>query len=204
MNVDTSSGGGEGQMSPKDYLSRPYARRLVPDPSGGYVATIQEFPGLVAEGDSADEALQSLEVAAEDWIASCLETGRAIPEPVALGGYSGKIALRIPRGLHKRSVEMASSEGSSLNQWLTTAISHYLGGREATHRAVEMVFKNYQVSITTNNYIAAHVVRPDEGVETRQNIYGSFGAPALTIGSTGALPMAYYPYIANVLGDQDG
>ncbi len=32
-------------MTSADYLSRPYARRLTPDESGGYVATIQEFPG---------------------------------------------------------------------------------------------------------------------------------------------------------------
>jgi predicted RNase H-like HicB family nuclease len=117
-------------MTSADYLSRPYARRLTPDESGGYVATIQEFPGLVAEGDSAQEALESLERAAASWIEASLETGRDIPEPIDFGGHSGKVALRIPRGLHKRAAEMALSEGSSLNQWLTGAIAHYLGSHE--------------------------------------------------------------------------
>jgi len=185
-------------MLPKDYLSRPYARRLTPDPSGGYVATIQEFPGLVAEGDTADEALQNLESAAAAWIETSLESGRAIPDPVELGGYSGKIALRIPRGLHKRTAEMASSEGSSLNQWLTTAIAHYLGGREATHRAVDMVFKNYTVSITTNNYIAAKIVRLSD-VDTRQIVYSSVGA------LPGAFaPSSHYWASPTTLEDQNG
>jgi predicted RNase H-like HicB family nuclease len=118
-------------MTPKDYLAQPYARRLTPDPTGGYVATIQEFPGLIAEGQTAQEAVESLESAAESWIEAALDTGQEIPEPAMLDGYSGKIALRIPRGLHKRAAEAAAAEGASLNQWLVAAIANYLGAKDA-------------------------------------------------------------------------
>jgi predicted RNase H-like HicB family nuclease len=138
-------------MTSADYMSRPYARRLTPDESGGYVATIQEFPGLVAEGDTAQEALSNLERAAVAWIDASIETGREIPEPIDFGGYSGKVALRIPRGLHKRAAEMALSEGASLNLWLTGAISHYLGSKEGLHIMARNLLANMPtVNFTTN------------------------------------------------------
>ena len=62
-------------------LSRPYSRVLVPDENGGYSATVREFPGCFAEGDTANEAIQNLESAAESWLLSCLGMGRTIPEP---------------------------------------------------------------------------------------------------------------------------
>jgi hypothetical protein len=46
----------EGKI--KAILARPYVRRLLPDEQlGGYTAYIHEFPGCVAEGDTADEAI---------------------------------------------------------------------------------------------------------------------------------------------------
>lgn len=118
-------------MEAIDYLAKPYARRLTPDEDGVYVATIQEFPGCIAQGDTAEEAMANLEAAAESWIEAQLALGQPIPEPIELHGYSGKIALRIPRGLHKQAVELAASEGTSLNQLLVSAISSYVGGKNA-------------------------------------------------------------------------
>jgi predicted RNase H-like HicB family nuclease len=126
-------------MTARDYLKRPYARRLTPDEDGGYTATIQEFPGLIADGDTAGEAISNLESAAESWIEAVLESGQEIPEPISFDGYSGKIALRVPRGLHKRAAEMASSEGTSLNQWLVAAISEYVGCKEAVREAIAKI-----------------------------------------------------------------
>jgi len=138
-------------MTSADYMSRPYARRLTPDESGGYVATIQEFPGLIAEGDTAEEALSNLERAAMAWIEASIETGREIPDPIDFGGYSGKIALRIPRGLHKRAAEMALSEGASLNLWLTGAIAYYLGSHDGLHVMARNLLANMpSINFTTN------------------------------------------------------
>ena len=119
-------------MKPEDYLKKPYARRLVPDEAGGFVATIQEFSGCIAEGDTADEALHNLEKSAVSWIAVALSLGQEIPEPISCHGYSGKIALRIPRALHKQVAEMAECEGTSQNQFLIAAIARYLGERDAS------------------------------------------------------------------------
>lgn len=121
----------------KSLLSRPYARRLTPDESGGYTATIQEFPGCIADGVSPNEALANLESAALSWIEAQLALRQPIPEPIQLYGYSGKLALRIPRGLHKRVAEMAMSEGASINQFLTNALATFVGAKSLADRLIE-------------------------------------------------------------------
>ena len=163
-------------MTAIEYLRKPYARRLTPNEHGGYVGTIQEFPGLVAEGETAEASMAALEEAARSWIEAALGSGQTIPEPVALTGYSGKVALRMPRGLHKRAVEMASSEGCSLNQWLVTAVSFYLGGHELTRMAVEVMVKNTW-NFTNNNYIQLDIgTNPDV-------IYTGIATPAASLGN---------------------
>lgn len=114
-------------------LRRPYVRRLLPDESGGYTATIQEFPGCVAEGETSDDALQNLEKAAASWIEVSLANGREIREPIDFGGCSGKIALRIPRSLHQEVSELAEQEGCSINQVLTAAIAAYVRSENQLH-----------------------------------------------------------------------
>lgn len=112
-------------------LNKAYARRLVPDETGGYVASIQEFPGCIAEGDTPQAAIQNLDKAAASWVQVALSNGYEIRDPVSFYGYSGKIALRIPRGLHKQVAELAELEESSVNQLLVTAIANYTGSKQA-------------------------------------------------------------------------
>lgn len=111
----------------KAILSKPYTRRLTPDESGGYVVSVLEFPGCIAEGDTAEQALKNFEEAAESWIDVSLSHGREIREPIDFDGYSGKLALRLPRSLHRQIAELADIEGASINQLLVSAISFYVG-----------------------------------------------------------------------------
>jgi antitoxin HicB len=120
-------------------LAKHYTRRLSPDETGGYVASIHEFPGCIAEGDTPQEAIQNLDAAAASWVAVALANGYGIREPVAFSGFSGKIALRIPRGLHKQAAELAELEECSLNHLITTAVSEYVGGRLAYRQLSESV-----------------------------------------------------------------
>jgi antitoxin HicB len=122
--------------TPEQILAKPYARRLTPEAGGGYSATIQEFPGLIAEGETPDEALANLEAAALSWLEVSLVHGREIREPISFEGCSGKIALRIPRALHCQIAELAETEGCSLNQWLTAAIASYAGGTPLRQKPV--------------------------------------------------------------------
>lgn len=114
--------------TPENYLKEPYARVLTPDEeAGGYTAEILEFPGCVTEGDTADEALSNLEDAAAGWIEATLNSGREVPEPSAPSGYGGRVALRLPRSLHRRAMQMAERDGTSLNQFLVSAIAERVG-----------------------------------------------------------------------------
>lgn len=110
-----------------EILSKPYARRLIPDETGGYTASIQEFPGCFAEGETPQDAIENLNKAAESWVEVALLNGYEIKEPTAYYGYSGKIALRVPRGLHKQIAELSELEDTSINQLIVTALSEYVG-----------------------------------------------------------------------------
>ncbi len=64
---------------------RAYAVHLMRDLSVDgrtvYVAGHPELPGCVADGDTAEEALSNLRVAAVEFIASLIEDGLAVPPP---------------------------------------------------------------------------------------------------------------------------
>jgi len=143
------------ELTPKQILQKPYARRLLPDEGGGYTATILEFPGCIAEGDTPAEALEALENAAESWLAVAIANGNEIREPVDFDGYSGKVALRIPRTLHRQVAEFAELEGTSINQLLVHAVSKYIGGQEAfraiAQRVTEVLPKYQFISINVSN-----------------------------------------------------
>jgi predicted RNase H-like HicB family nuclease len=116
----------------RDYLKMPYARVLTPDAeTGTYTAEILEFPGCIAQGDTPEEAYEHLESAAAGWIEAALDMGQEIPEPSDPYSYSGRIALRLPRSLHRRAAQMAERDGTSLNQFLVSAIAERVGAGSA-------------------------------------------------------------------------
>lgn len=159
----------EIESKAKEILNKAYARRLVPDEAGGYVASIQEFPGCVADGDSAEEALRNLDSAAEAWLEVALAHGQDVREPISLDGFSGKIALRAPRSLHRQVAELAELEGSSINQLLVMAIAHYVGGKQILNKVSYpsyLTFNNVQINQTHINSNQVHVNRRTKLVNT--------------------------------------
>lgn len=111
----------------KEILRRPYARVLTPDESGGYSAEILEFRGCLSEGDSIEQAHANLEEAAHNWVKACLEQGLPIPPPYSVKTHSGKVALRMPRSLHRQLTVLAQHEGVSLNQLIVSTLSARIG-----------------------------------------------------------------------------
>jgi predicted HicB family RNase H-like nuclease len=73
-----------------------------------------------------NEALQNFDATAVSWITVCLEEGYSIALPAEASVYSGKIALRIPAGLHEDMAGLAAVDDCSVNQLLAVAISEYL------------------------------------------------------------------------------
>lgn len=136
------------EKEPKYYLKEPYSRVLIPNEDGTYSAEILEFPGCFAEGNTADEAIRNLEAAAESWVEVSLAQGLEIPEPAMNQGYGGKIALRLPRSLHRRATQMAERDGTSLNQFLVSAIAARIGAEDLYTRLVERF--EQRLAVTSN------------------------------------------------------
>jgi len=141
----------------KTILDHPYPRVLVPDEAGGFTATIAEFPGCNAEGDTEAEALSNLKEAAELWVRAALEDKVSIPPPPTDERYSGNFVVRTTRSLHRRLIERASSEGVSLNhlasQLLTEGLTirtpptlHPWSAYEGTYFAID---QRMEVSMRT-------------------------------------------------------
>ena len=115
----------------ENYLKKPYSRILIPDDeSGTFTAEVLEFPGCIAQGDTAQEAYERLEEAAKAWIEAALELGQEIPPPSLAHGYGGKVALRLPKSLHRHAAMAAEREGPSLNQFIVTAIAEKVGAHK--------------------------------------------------------------------------
>jgi len=118
----------------KDYLKEPYSRTLIPVGDGTYFAEIPEFRGCFAEGQTPNEAYTNLEKVAESWIEAAQDQGQEIPTPFAIHDFSGRIALRIPRSIHKQAAKFAEMDETSLNQFFLAAIAARVGAEEFYER----------------------------------------------------------------------
>lgn len=151
----------------EDYLKEPYARILIPEEEGGFSAEILEFPGCFAEGESANEAFENLEKTARSWIEAEITQGREIPPPSANHGHSGKIALRLPRSLHRLAMRKAERDGISLNQCLVTAIASWVGADDVYARYAEKMSRLSTVVVGNMLNVAVNasirVIQPISG-----------------------------------------
>jgi predicted RNase H-like HicB family nuclease len=111
------------------YLTRPYTRLVVPEDDGTFRAEMLEFPGCIATGDTAAEAMSALEDTAMSWLASALAHKQSIPEPIDSHDFSGRLVVRFPRSLHKKATLIAELDGISLNQLIIASLAEYVGER---------------------------------------------------------------------------
>ena len=118
-----------GAICASDYLKKPYTRQLVPEDDGSYRGEILEFPGCYAEGDTAAEALASLEAAAESWLEAAIEMRASIHPPMEEYEFSGKLVLRLPKSLHRKAAMAAHRDGVSLNQFIVASVAEHSGVR---------------------------------------------------------------------------
>jgi predicted RNase H-like HicB family nuclease len=168
--------------SPAEILRKPYARIVVPDEDGSFVAEIQEFPGCIAVGDTAAEALSNLHEVAESWLETTLARGQSIPQPIEDPEFSGKLVLRLSRSLHERAARAAKRDGVSLNQYIGTALAVYVGGSDAIRPAgatVNVTNVSAQFTGPTAVLWAGAVTAPSlAGLGVEWNDY-NFGAHAM-------------------------
>jgi predicted RNase H-like HicB family nuclease len=171
-------------------LRMPYTRLLVPEEDGSYRAEILEFPGCIALGESAAEALAELEDVAEDWIDAAMEMGSPIPRPLEETDYSGKLNVRLPKSLHRKASLAADLDGVSLNQLIVTSVAEYLGQKAA--RPVPP-----QVMVVGNAMSRVQVVTGVQGAPvSKQGVYFSGHNMATNLGGFELLnaPMQEFQY----------
>jgi predicted RNase H-like HicB family nuclease len=159
---DTTEPRESGATEVVEYLRKPYSRILIPQDDGSFSAEILEFPGCFAHGDSADSAYASLEDAATSWLLACLEGNIPIPPPLTNYEVSGKFALRLPRSLYVKATLAAAKEGTSLNQWVTSAVSERLGQAAVGDRIEALLAKVNELALTRTSRPVVELVEPNE------------------------------------------
>lgn len=110
------------------YMSLQYSvslRPLAEEDGGGWLAEVVELPGCFSDGETKVEALENVEKAKEAWLTVSLRKGLKIPEPVVEPEpeYNGRVTLRLPKSLHRKTSEEAKEEGVSLNSYLQCLIA---------------------------------------------------------------------------------
>ncbi len=158
----------------EEILRKPYARMIFPEDDGTFRGEVLEFPGCIASGESASEALDHLEEAAKSWVSAAIELGQTIPEPVdAANSFSGRLVLRIPKSLHKKATLFAEREGVSLNQFIATSLSESVGEKQ----------RNYSINTTIHSH--SQYVSVITGAALFQSVIGvpSY-APGLSLPAT--------------------
>jgi antitoxin HicB len=120
-------------MKAEEYLELPYEIVLVRDQdeegNSGWVAEVEELPGCISQGATAEEALTNVRNAMVGWLSVALEEGLSIPDPRARSNYSGRFIVRVPQSLHAELARAAEREGVSLNQFVTNALASVVGWR---------------------------------------------------------------------------
>ena len=93
------------------------------DEDGGYIAIIPGIHGLSAFGESPQEALAQLKVAAHAYFKSLKKAGKPMPIFAKMTPFSGQLRLRLPKSLHGELSQAAENEGISLNTYLITLLA---------------------------------------------------------------------------------
>jgi len=93
------------------------------DEDNCFIATVPEFPGLSAFGDTKAEALKEAEIALCGFIEIHKEKKIELPTPQKVKEFSGQIRIRIPKSLHGKLSEFAQGEGVSLNTLIVSLLS---------------------------------------------------------------------------------
>jgi predicted HicB family RNase H-like nuclease len=81
-----------------------------------HIAGINDIVGF--HGDSVEEMRKAFEEAVDFYLDSCAKMGHEPNKP-----YSGRVTLRLPPELHAKLAVQAETEGSSLNNWMVTALN---------------------------------------------------------------------------------
>lgn len=93
------------------------------DEDKGYIATVPELPGCSAFGETEEEAIKEIKVAASLWLYAARKAKRPIPVPIIEKKFKGRFPLRIPEDVRRRLELEAKRRGVSLNELILQKIA---------------------------------------------------------------------------------
>ena len=105
---------------------------------GGFLFTIPDIPGVMADGATELEAIADGREAFLATISAMVDMGQEVPEPVfhvddfTPASASGRVLARLPRSMHQQLTARARTEGVSLNSLVLAFIAEGLGRRATT------------------------------------------------------------------------
>jgi predicted RNase H-like HicB family nuclease len=104
---------------------------------GGFMFTMPDLPGVVADGETEAHALADGREAFITTVSAMVDMGQEVPAPAfnlddfAPASASGKVLARLPRSMHRQLAARAKTEGVSLNSLVLAFIAEGLGRRTA-------------------------------------------------------------------------
>lgn len=102
---------------------------------GGFMFTMPDIPGVVADGETELEAIADGREAFISTVSALLDMGQQPPAPAfnvadfTPASASGKVLARLPRSMHLQLTARAKTEGVSLNSLVLAFIAEGLGRR---------------------------------------------------------------------------
>ena len=120
-----------------------YSHVLSPiDPAdgGGFMFTMPDLPGVLADGATQIEAIADGREAFLATVSAMVDMAQEIPGPsfnvadFAPASASGKVLARLPRSMHMQLTARAKTEGVSLNALVVAYIAEGLGRRNPAPR----------------------------------------------------------------------
>jgi antitoxin HicB len=115
-----------------------------------YFASCPEFPGLLAHGDTPEEAIKEAGIALEGVIEVYKESDLELPAPQTRQEYSGQFRVRLPKSLHRQAAQMAEMERTSLNTFVVAAIAEKVGAEVAKKDAEKVAINIQTVHLASN------------------------------------------------------
>jgi antitoxin HicB len=105
---------------------------LPPDEGGGFLLTLPDLPGVLADGETEGEAIANGRDAYLSVVSALMDMGREVPAPefspeMPPPDVSGRFVTRLPKTLHARLFRRARAEGVSLNTLVISMIAEGLG-----------------------------------------------------------------------------
>jgi len=112
-----------------------YAFKVERGAAGEFYLSVPRLPGVNAEGDTIQEALENLECAFEDWVEDVTANGGDVPAPVEDAKFSGYSSVRMSPALHAELAGLAVDQGLSLNAFIVSSLSAAAGSAHAVDRS---------------------------------------------------------------------